>query len=412
MNSHTNFVLVISENSCVGVLASRAYNRIRVFGVFLLHVILLAANFCWGQNTITFTTTNGSFSEFVKSVEERTPYLFYYHPEWTDSLTVTISVADADLRDVLTEVLKPTDLSFAIASDNKVFITKGKALLTYLPKGVIPKDNFEATDDNFDATVFDKKVKKAIGEEAKVYVLGAKSAGLTGNAAVTGYVRLAATGEPLPGVSVFLPDPLIGVATDALGQFSLTIPKGKRVITIQGVGLRTTNRTLMLYEDGKLDVELEEEITALKEVVISSEQEAAVTSLQMGKEKLDIRSMKQMPLALGETDVMKIVLTLPGVQTVGEGANGLNVRGGASNQNLILFNGATVYNPSHLFGFFSTFNPDVLKSIELYKSGFEANLGGRLSSVLNVMAREGNLKKFTATGGIAPSPVGLRWRGQ
>jgi hypothetical protein len=104
-------------------------------------------------------------------------------------------------------------------------------------------------------------------------------------------------------------------------------------------------------------------------------------AVQMGTEKLDIKTMKQMPSILGETDVLKIVLTLPGVQTVGEGASGVNIRGGATSQNLILFNDAIVYNPSHLFGFFSAFNPDVLKSVELYKSGISAEYGGRLSAV-------------------------------
>ncbi len=109
-----------------------------------------------------------------------------------------------------------------------------------------------------------------------------------------------------------------------------------------------------------------------------------------------------MPSALGEVDVLKVMLSLPGVQSVGEGANGINVRGGATNQNLILFNDATIYNPSHLFGFFSTFNPDVLKTVELYKSGINADYGGRLSSVLDVKSREGNLKKFSGSGGISP----------
>jgi hypothetical protein len=159
---------------------------------------------------------------------------------------------------------------------------------------------------------------------------------------------------------------------------------------------------VMLYSDGRLDIELEEDITPLKEVVIESERDVRVAGVQMGLEKLDIRTMKQMPLALGETDIMKVILTLPGVQTVGEGTVGLNVRGGATNQNLILFNDATIYNPSHLFGFFSTFNPDVLKNVELYKSGINAEYGGRLSSVLDVSSREGNLKKFAGSGGISP----------
>src|SRR5688572_31811840 len=112
--------------------------------------------------------------------------------------------------------------------------------------------------------------------------------------------------------------------------------------------------------------------------------------------------MKQMPLVLGETDIMKVVLTLPGVQSVGEGTAGLNVRGGTTSQNLILFNDAVVYNPSHMFGFFSTFNPDVLKNVELYKSGITADYGGRLSSVMDVNVREGNAKKFSGSGGISP----------
>jgi hypothetical protein len=158
----------------------------------------------------------------------------------------------------------------------------------------------------------------------------------------------------------------------------------------------------MLYSNGRLNIDIDEEITPLKEVVVESEREAHVLGLQMGMEKLDIKTMRQMPLALGETDIMKVVLTLPGVQSVGEGTVGLNVRGGATNQNLILFNDAVIFNPSHLFGFFSTFNPDVLKNVELYKSGIGAEYGGRLSSVLDVHSREGNNKKFSGSGGISP----------
>src|SRR5690606_4025256 len=145
--------------------------------------------------------------------------------------------------------------------------------------------------------------------------------------------------------------------------------------------------------DGKFDIDLKEYVTPLKEVVVESERGANLSSMQMGLEKLDIKSMKQVPLALGEVDVMKVVLTLPGVQSAGENSTGINVRGGATSQNLILFNDATIYNPSHLFGFFSAFNPDVVKSVELYKGGVPAEYGGRLASVLEVASREGNKKK-------------------
>jgi hypothetical protein len=364
--------------------------------------LFLATQTLWGQTKISVTLNNSTFVEFVKVIEERTPYRFYFNPIWTDSLSVTLSATDVELKTLLVDVFKTTDLDFVITPTDKVYLTKGKTLITELPKGMFQTEGSPLQDDPVTSSAFDSKVKKLMSEEVKLHIIGKKAEGLTGSATIYGYVRMKTTGEAIPGVAVFLPDPFIGTSTDALGYYSITIPKGKKVITIQSVGMKSAQRTVLLYGNGSLDVELDEEITSLKDVIVNADNDIAVRGLQMGKEKLDIRIMKQMPLALGETDVLKVILALPGVQNVGEGASGLNVRGGAANQNLILFNDATIYNPSHLFGFFSTFNPDVLKGIELYKSGFEANVGGRLSSVLEVTSREGNLKKFTATGGISP----------
>jgi hypothetical protein len=367
----------------------------------LLILLVVLASIGLQAQRIRINLEQQPFQKLVDEVEQTSTYRFYYHPKSIDSVLITVA-GEYDIRELLSQALGGTELNFAIDPNKNIFITKGRTILPGLPAGVIPKREIATQEENFDGSSFEKKNKKQTDEQALVYVLGSKSANLKGDATITGYVRDASSGEPLPGVALFQPDPLIGVSTDALGQYSLTLPKGKRLLIIQSVGMKVVQRNLMLYGDGKLDIELEEEITALKDVVVSSEQEISVTGVQMGREKLDIRTMKQMPLALGETDVLKVVLTLPGVQSVGEGASGINVRGGASNQNLILFNGATIYNPSHLFGFFSTFNPDVLKGIELYKSGLEANLGGRLSSVLDVTSREGNLKKFTVTGGLSP----------
>ena len=120
----------------------------------------------------------------------------------------------------------------------------------------------------------------------------------------------------------------------------------------------------------------------------------------MGVAKLDIKDIKQIPTVFGETDILRVVLLLPGVKSIGEGNTGFSVRGGGADQNLVLYNGAVVYNPSHLFGFFSAFNADMLKSAELYKSAVPARYGGRLSSVLDVVTRDGNRKQFSGAGGI------------
>lgn len=164
--------------------------------------------------------------------------------------------------------------------------------------------------------------------------------------------------------------------------------------------MRETRRQVMLYSDGKLDIELKERVIALKEVLVKADKDVNVAGTQMGLVKLNIKTLKQVPTAFGETDLLRVVLTLPGVKSVGENSTGLNVRGGSTDQNLILFNNATVYNASHLFGFFSAFNPDIIKDVELYKSNIPTKFGGRLSSVLDINSRDGNKKKFVGSGGI------------
>ena len=156
----------------------------------------------------------------------------------------------------------------------------------------------------------------------------------------------------------------------------------------------------MLYSNGKLNIEMQEQITSLKEVRISAEKVANVRSGELGVNRLDIKAIKQVPAVFGEADVLRVILTLPGVQSVGEATTGFNVRGGAADQNLILLNDATIYNPAHFFGFFSAFNPDIVKDVQLYKSSIPEKYGGRLSSVLDVTDREGNKKKFTGSAGI------------
>lgn len=351
---------------------------------------------------ISGTFNESKFEEFVTELERQTSFHFFYKREWTDSLRITLTAANERLEKVLDQAFAETDLHYGI-DENSVYVVKGRQLLTDLPvdffnEGKAPTREAIA----FDYSEYERQEKSNRQAREKLYTIGIKTNNGQGSATVSGSVKDFKTGEAIVGASVFVENPVIGISTDPFGNYSLTLPKGSHTLKIKSIGMKETERKIILYSNGKLDVELEEDITPLKEVLVRSERDVRVTGMQMGAEKLDIKTMKNMPLALGETDVMKVVLTLPGVQTVGEGTVGLNVRGGATNQNLILFNDAVVYNPSHLFGFFSTFNPDVLKTVELYKSGITADYGGRLSSVLDVQAREGNLKKFAGSGGISP----------
>ncbi len=374
-------------------------NKIAVLLVSIFFALQVQAQ---NNQTISGDFSSSTFTQLVNKIESQTNYHFYYNPIWTDSLVINTNFSNASVAKILDEVFTGTALHYSI-NGNTIYITQERQILTELPIGFFSSDpNSAANGTAFDYSEFEHKEKLKKQAEEKLYNIGTRTNNLQGNATLAGIVRDLKSGEPIIGASVFVENPTVGAATDQFGHFSLTLPKGRHEIKIKSIGMKSTQRHIMLYANGKLDIEIEEDITPLKEVVVESDRDARVTGMQMGMEKLDIRTMKQIPLALGETDIMKVVLTLPGVQSVGEGTVGLNVRGGATNQNLILYNDATVYNPSHLFGFFSTFNPDVLKNVELYKSGINAEYGGRLSSVLDVHSREGNLKKIQGSGGISP----------
>ncbi|MFD3000589.1 carboxypeptidase-like regulatory domain-containing protein [Pontibacter toksunensis] len=350
---------------------------------------------------VSGTFKGASFEEFAREVEAQTDYHFYFDPAAVDSLSITLQVKEQPLPYVLGQVFQNTDFQFAIDARNQVFITRGRQISVLLPENFFePVEPTQVSAPQVAQLQAEEKETKKAGSELKLYEIGVKKAGATGKANLAGHLRDSKTGEPIIGAAVYVESPLIGTTSDQYGYYSLTLPVGRHELKVKAIGLQNTRRQIMLYSDGKLNIEIAEDVRSLKEVLVEAEKDKNVSGLQMGMEKLDIRTIKQVPTAFGEVDILRVVLTLPGVKSVGEGSTGMNVRGGSTDQNLILFNDATIYNPSHLFGFFSAFNPDILKSVELYKSGVPAKYGGRLSSVLEVTSREGNKKELAGSGGI------------
>jgi CarboxypepD_reg-like domain/TonB-dependent Receptor Plug Domain len=218
---------------------------------------------------------------------------------------------------------------------------------------------------------------------------------------INGYVKDAANGEALIGATVYLKPLNDGAVTNEYGFYSITIPAGNYEINYTYVGYLSQSKTIALSANLRQDIELATASEQLEEVVIKGELEQAnVQNTEMSNNKLDIRTIIKVPAFLGEADVLRSLQLLPGVSTVGEGASGFNVRGGNVGQNLVLLDEAPVYNSSHLLGFFSVFNPDAVKDVKLYKGAVPARYGGRLASILDVRMKEGNSKKFEATGGI------------
>lgn len=219
---------------------------------------------------------------------------------------------------------------------------------------------------------------------------------------VSGYVKDQQNGESLIGISVSKAGTGLGTVTNEYGFYSLTLPAGDHEIQFSYIGYAPIKMNVSLKSNKNLDIKLEKSSSQLSTVTVTgNKQEKAVNTLTTSLNRLDIAQMKKMPTFMGEVDVLRSIQTLPGVNTVGEGANGFNVRGGAADENLILLDEAPVYNSTHMMGFFSVFNPDAVKSINLLKGGFPAEYGGRTSSVLDIRMKDGNNQNFNVNGGIS-----------
>src|SRR5664280_1941881 len=230
--------------------------------------------------------------------------------------------------------------------------------------------------------------------------------GISGNetsksATISGFIRDAKTGESLTGAVIYPKEnPAIGITSNSYGYFSLTLPVGKYSLIVQFLGYKTKIIPLDLKENMKISFDMEEESIALKEITITGEKNNNNVVQSELISKIDVKEIQNIPVILGEKDILKTIQLLPGVTPAGEGNAGFYVRGGGVDQNLILLDEAPVYNPSHLLGFFSTFNSDAIKDLTIYKGGFPAEYGGRLSSVVDIQMNDGNNKSYHLSGGI------------
>lgn len=371
-----------------------------IFFVICFFMLWLCCNAQQKDILVTGKFEQVSLKEFFSKIEAQTPLYFYYDIRQVDSLNISLTCNNEPVGQVLEKALQNTGLQFSI-DNNRVFITKGLKLVTKLPTGFFNQTG-KVQDNSKDSIIdYGMQLKRspAIISENKLYEIGARSNTLKGDAIITGTIRNAKTGEPLVNASVFI-DTKYSTVTDAYGSYSLTVPQGKHTLSIVAIGMKDTRLQLMVYANGKMDADIQETVTTLKEVIVSSRKTANISQVQLGVERLNIESIKRVPSLFGEADVLRVITTLPGVKTVGEASTGFNVRGGSADQNLVLFNDASIYNPSHFFGMFSAFNPELIKDVELYKSSIPARFGGRLSSVLDINSREGNKKKISGSAGI------------
>jgi len=228
---------------------------------------------------------------------------------------------------------------------------------------------------------------------------------------VKGKIRDASNGEPVIGATVYIEEIEYGVVTDVDGNFQMNVEAGTYKVQITHVTMKAEEYYFQVLSSATVSLEMQQELKELDEVVISASQTDNITGMQMGYERVTVKSIKEIPVVLGEKDLLKVAALLPGVESVGEGSSGINVRGSAADQNMFYLNKIPVYNTSHLFGFFTTFSPDIVNDFTLYKSNIPAKYGGRLASIFDITTRQGNKKQFRGQGGISPVTAHLSFDG-
>ena len=352
----------------------------------------------WAQekDKISMDFKGLSFKNFVKRAESIFAVKFFYKDEWVSDLKLGDYSDYTTISCVLDNLFRGTSLYYLIEESGNIVITDKYAVKG--PVAQIEKDN------NFlpPSDYVGLGESKQMAGNASVEIGNPAEKNKPGNVIVSGYIRNKDTKEPVSGVTVFIQKLSIGTISNEYGYYNLTIPRGIHFLQFSFIGMREKVINLNLNGAGELNVDMNSVLIPLKETVVSAQKSVTLQRFEIGAEKINITSFKLLPTSMGESDIIKSVLLIPGVQSVGEGSAGFNVRGGSADQNLILLYGAPIYNSSHFFGFFSAVNSDIIKDVTLYKGGIPSRYGGRISSVLDIGSKEGNRKEFAGNAGISP----------
>lgn len=345
---------------------------------------------------ISWKYQDQSFDEFVLEAERNFQVRFFYKNEWTEGLKMTYRGDTQTLGKLLDILFLPLNIYYHTDNQGNIILTKDysiKSVITELsPAGIyLPKTDYSISEE-----------RKPFNENIIVEIGNPSDKNRSGNVTVTGFVKDDYSGGPVVGVTVFIKELAKGAITDNDGSYLINIPRGNFNIRFSCLGMKEISVNTRVYGSGKLDVTMSESFISISEAVVTADRNNVHRRFEVGLEKINMATFKLMPTTLGETDLLKNMLLLPGVKTVGEGSAGFNVRGGAADQNLILLNGAPLFNPSHFFGFFSSVNSDIIKDVLLYKGGIPAQFGGRLSSVIDIMGRDGSKEEFKGNAGISP----------
>ncbi len=388
----------------------------RILQIILLILLLLPFSLQAQDSDIIFKGTfqDVPFGEFVREVEEQTGVRFFFLENWIKGVRVTASGEALSLRRTLDKTLLPAGLYYHLEEGRLIYLSNRQAFVSQLPdySGSVGSLGQLEEDSGGLTSTEQRYIDGRKAGRLETLTVGDRKEGGGKNVAVLhGKISDLETGDPLIGATIYFEELQKGTATDVNGRFNMVVRPGKYTVEFKCMGMEDRHNYLEVLSDGDLVIAMEKSIIALTEVVVHANRYHNVRGTQMGFDRLNYKVLKEVPVVMGEKDILKVIQMLPGVQTVGEGAAGFNVRGSAADQNMIYVNKVPVYNSSHLFGFFTSFSPDIVKDFTLYKSNLPASYGGRLASFFDITARQGNLNKYTARGGVSPVTARLSLEG-
>ncbi len=347
---------------------------------------------------------DATFSEFCSIIYAGTKVKVFYRTDWVSALKVNMNADSISAFMAVSEALKGTDLQVSEWHGNLV-ILPGDKLLAGLPLYESMK-NPEPNPDSGVKALTASEERYITGRRAdavQTITVGRKGGPVSGNIArLLGRVQDEETGEPLIAATIYIAEIRTGAVSDLNGFISFNLRPGKYDVLFEYLGYGKKKYQLEVLSDGNFEVTMKKSVIQMQEVVVYGDRQMNIRAKDPGLDKLSIKAIRELPMMMGERDILKVSSTLPGIVSVGEGSAGLNVRGGGSDQNAFYINKIPIYNTSHLFGFFPAFNSDIIKDFSIYKGHIPAQYGGHLSSVFNIVTRQGNRKKFSARGGISP----------
>lgn len=371
--------------------------------ITILVLFIFSTNLVKGQQNeyIHFNEKELSFEKLVVEIGEQTQTKVFYDPNLVSSIKITVEEDSISIEKILKASLQETNLTVS-KWHNHFIILESEQLLEELPNYSQEKEDTVSKTHSQLTKSEERYISGQRPDVIKTIRVGNKNIPSDGKVRIVGKILDIDTGEPIIGATVFIEETKTGSATDLKGYFVIILPPGKFNAVFSSLGYQPSKYKLDVYSDASIKIELKSASFSLQEAVIKGDRQMDIKFKDPGLEKLSVKSIKSIPMMMGEKDILKVSEMLPGIVSAGEGSSGLNVRGGSSDQNAFYLNKIPIYNTSHLFGFFPAFNSDIIKDFSIYKGHIPAEYGGRLSSVFNITTRQGNRKNFALRGGINP----------